>query len=79
MKNAALWDLAPCGTNVSEESVASVLTAERIRELGTTLAKSSSLLVINNAHAASYPRRRHSSDIEILVTLLPLTDLQVHL
>jgi hypothetical protein len=41
VKNAVLWDVTPCGslrTNVSEESIASIISVARIGELGTTLA-----------------------------------------
>jgi hypothetical protein len=48
MKNAAFWDITPCGVviiDVSEELDAFIFRVERIREVGTTLAVTSILLV----------------------------------
>jgi hypothetical protein len=45
MKNVIFWDLMPWAlvrTNVSEERIASIIKVERISELGTTLAATSS-------------------------------------
>jgi hypothetical protein len=43
MKNAVLWDVAPCGfirTDVSEECVAFIFRVDRISDLGTLAANS---------------------------------------
>jgi hypothetical protein len=44
LKNAVFWDVKPCDfvrTDVSEESIVSIITMTRIGELGTTLAGTS--------------------------------------
>jgi hypothetical protein len=51
MKNAAFWDMTPCGS-CKNRRIASIIRVARIGELGTTLAVTSnrSMLLDNFCH-----------------------------
>jgi hypothetical protein len=56
MKNTVFWDLTPLGfviTDVSKERIASIIRVEGVRELGTTLAVTSSYWLL----VATYSQR----------------------
>jgi hypothetical protein len=56
MKNAVLWVVTPCNTDVSEERSFTIIRVTRIGELGTTLAVTSNQRTLrrNTKSVASY-------------------------